>query len=279
METVCKRVEEFVPELCEQVRDLIPHNFIANQQAEYLNQLKETHRDNEAIVILDFSENYSVVIQDEIQSHHFYKKQATVHPFCVYYKHNGEKKIQSIIAIAESLEHNINSVYQFIERLVSIFRDKFPSIKKIIFFSDGAASQYKNRKNFYNICQFNKDFGLDAEWHFFATSHGKGPCDGIGGQFKRQATLTSLRRPDNPIDTAKKLFDFALENKESKVLYTYFSKDDYAEIEKKHLRRYDNIKSLKGTQKLHCVLPFDETTVHTKRYSRSHYVDTFNLER
>ena len=51
----------------------------------------------------------------------------------------------------------------------------------IIYFSDGAASQYKNRKNFVNLCNHMNDFGIAAEWHFSATSYGKGACDGLGG--------------------------------------------------------------------------------------------------
>jgi len=39
-------------------------------------------------------------------------------------------------------------------------------LKKVIYFSDGAASQYKNCKNFSNLCYHEKDFGVKAEWHF-----------------------------------------------------------------------------------------------------------------
>ena len=56
--------------------------------------------------------------------------------------------------------------------------------RKIIYFSDGAASQYKNRKNFINLCHHEEDFGISAEWHFSATAHGKGTCDGLGGAVK-----------------------------------------------------------------------------------------------
>ena len=36
-----------------------------------------------------------------------------------------------------------------------------------------------------NLCSHHDDFGLYAEWHFFATSHRKSPCDGVGGTVKR----------------------------------------------------------------------------------------------
>ena len=42
---------------------------------------------------------------------------------------------------------------------------------------------------------------------FFATSHGKGPCDGIGGTDKRLAAKASLQRPyPEQIMTPRQLF-------------------------------------------------------------------------
>jgi hypothetical protein len=52
---------------------------------------------------------------------------------------------------------------------------------------------YKIRYNLHNMCHHNEDHGLDAQWHFFATSHGKGACDGIGGTVKRLITKSSLQ--------------------------------------------------------------------------------------
>ena len=51
------------------------------------------------------------------------------------------------------------------------------------------------------------DFGIPAEWHFHATMHGKGPCDGIGGNLKRLAARASLQASYNdPILTADALY-------------------------------------------------------------------------
>ena len=44
-----------------------------------------------------------------------------------------------------------------------------------------------------NLLNHKKDFGIEAEWHFFAISHGKGACDGIGGCIKRNAYRASLQ--------------------------------------------------------------------------------------
>ena len=56
--------------------------------------------------------------------------------------------------------------------------------KKVVYFSDRCGGQYKNYKNFMNLCPHKQDFGLDAEWIFFATRLDKSPCDGIGGPVK-----------------------------------------------------------------------------------------------
>ena len=52
-----------------------------------------------------------------------------------------------------------------------------------IYFSEGCAEQYKNHKNL-NLCHHQQDFNMDAEWIFFATSHGKSPCNGVGAFVK-----------------------------------------------------------------------------------------------
>ena len=49
----------------------------------------------------------------------------------------------------------------------------------LTYFSDAAASQYKNYKNINNLCYHKQDFNITAEWHFSQTSHGKSSCDGV----------------------------------------------------------------------------------------------------
>ena len=87
------------------------------------------------------------------------------------------------------------------------------NLRKVYYFTDGASSQYKNRKkNFVNLAFHMQDFNLEAEWHFFATSHGKGPCDGLGGTIKHEAARASLQRPlEGQIQTALQLYEWAKE--------------------------------------------------------------------
>ena len=138
--------------------------------------------------------------------------------------------------------------------------------KKVIYFSDGAASQYKNRENFLNLCHHKEDFGISAEWHFSATSHGKGACDGLGGTVKRLAARVSLQRPyDQQIMTPRQLFDWATIT----VHFEYCTIEDY-EREKHYLEeRFQVSQTIHCTRKLHSFVPTSEDTLAVKSYSVS----------
>ena len=103
--------------------------------------------------------------------------------------------------------HEIVAVYAFQKNLVEILKDRMIregfSLDMIQYFTDGCAKQYKNKKNFLNMTYHYEDFGVVANWAFSATSHGKGPWDGVAGSAKREAALESLRSPEeDQIQTA-----------------------------------------------------------------------------
>ena len=80
--------------------------------------------------------------------------------------------------------HGTKTVHAFTCKVISYIKENLHSKTKVLYFSDGAASQYKNFKNFVNLCDHEIDHSIQTQWHFFATSHGKSPCDGIGGTTK-----------------------------------------------------------------------------------------------
>lgn len=175
----------------------------------------------------------------------------------------------SIVIIAENLKHDYSVVNMFQQKLVSFLREKFTIINKIYFFSDGAASQFKNRTNFFFLCQFEEDFGFKAEWHFFATSHGKGPCDAIGGTVKRLASKASLQRPFfNQITNAKQLYDWA-NSCHSAINYIFCSTEEYEVHFKQFTARTKKIKTISGTQSFHAYIPKSKNQIETKVYSFS----------
>ena len=83
--------------------------------------------------------------------------------------------------ISYCLTHYAITVHSFIKVTLKYLTQIHPQLSKLYYFTDGAASQYKNFKNINNLLHDERDFGLKAEWHFFARSHGKNACDGIDG--------------------------------------------------------------------------------------------------
>ena len=212
--TLTTTYEEYKDIIVENINALTRHSFLAKCQAKFLKSKKETLGKNEVLVLGDFAENYQFLIQDEIQSYHWCKEYCTLHPLVVYFLDDeGQLKHDSL---CYDNSHETSFVYQIQTMLVAYLREKYPHIDKIFYFSDGCGGQYKNFKNFLNLCHHKHDFGMDAEWIFFATSHGKSPCDGIGGAVKRHTAKRSLQRPlNNQILDYKAMLDLCREEMKS----------------------------------------------------------------
>lgn len=79
-------IYEFIELLVEKLNDNTSYSFIARAQSDYLKKLKETLESNEVIMLGDFAENYSFVIQDEVQGYHWNKSQCSLHPVILYHR-------------------------------------------------------------------------------------------------------------------------------------------------------------------------------------------------
>ena len=135
--------------------------------------------------------------------------------------------------------------------------------------TDGAGRHFKNKSNFQNLLFHEKDFGVTADWHYHATAHGKGACDGIGANIKRGAKPVSLQvSSSNHILTLEELYNWAKDYcKETKVFYS--SKESYEETVLKLKPRLNKAKSVPGTLQYYAIIPIDESTLKLKKTSLS----------
>ena len=105
-----------------------------------------------------------------------------------------------------------------------------------------------------------------------ATSHGKGPWDGLAGSVKREAGLESLRRPlENQILTADALYQFAKDkfiNVSVQFVTSEIIENLYTEVLEK---RFEQAKTIKGTLGFHSFSPIPGCydTVSVKQYDLS----------
>lgn len=268
LETVVKTVEEFLDTVIDSLVILRRHSFIAKQQTQFLNHLKATTAIGIFLTLLDFSENFSFLVQDAVQGFHWNNSQATIHPFVFYFKdENDVLQNGNFVIISDCLKHDSTAVNLFIKHYLMFLKKHYPALWKVIYFSDGCGGQYKNKFNFLNISYHQSDFDLETEWHFFATSHGKSASDGIGGTLKRLVTKASLQRPlKDQIVTPKQMYEWAKSNITG-MNFHYVSQQEYDEHNKLMAPRFDTAKVLNGTRKQHAIYPVEPGVLKTKIYS------------
>lgn len=208
-------------------------------------------------------------MQDAAQGYHWNNA------FSIYSRSDISGKLQhtSFVVISDCLSHDTIAVHCYQQVLMDFMKLHFtPTPSKIYYFSDGCEAQYKNRFNFLNLCLHEEDFGVKAEWHFFATSHGKSSCDGIGATLKRLAARESLRLfYSQQIMTPRQLYEWAKVNISS-MHFAYSTTQHYKDEEIILKDRKLSAQTIQGTLKLHCFIPVSKSKVLTRPYSFSTYL-------
>ena len=104
-------------------------------------------------------------------------------------------------------------------------------------------------------------------WPFFATSHGKSPCDGLGGTIKRLTARASLQRPkDNQILSAEEMFKFC-EAEIDGIVCTFIKSETVIEVRQQMQERYASANTLPGTRTYHQFIPLSHSKIGAKYVS------------
>ena len=139
-------------------------------------------------------------------------------------KKDDKVSISNHCFISDDLQHDtcfVNYVQKDISKWLKINR---PELNQVHYFTDSCAGQYKNRNSFKNLTSHHEDFGMKAKHSFFATSHGKSICDGLGGTVKKILRKANLQLSDeNQIKTATAVYDFC-EVKIKKINFHFIDK-------------------------------------------------------
>ena len=196
----------------------------------------------------------------------------------IYYKvedENGMMTLESrsLVFMSGDLKHDYYFLYKVIQQTMKHIADNIAiNAIKIYYVSDGCPNQYKNVHNFQTVCFHKSDFGVPCEWIFFATRHGKSPCDGLGGTTKRLTTRASLQRTiDNQITCAKEMLTFRSSEIDGITFY-YIEKDDQVSLCEEGSPLSDRFNPeklyyLPGTKSMHHFVPISSEETGVKRVS------------
>ncbi|CAF2705939.1 unnamed protein product [Rotaria sp. Silwood2] len=160
--------------------------------------------------------------------------------------------------------HDKFVVSSALEIILNHLESVIPNVKEINCFSDGAASQFKQRFHFRNLVRIANERRIDLSWHFFATSHGKGVVDGIGGTVKRLVWSSILAS-----GVCRSAEDFIkLPMKETnKIVLIEIKISDINTSKAKLESIFKAVKTVSETQKVHSVKVIDNNTLELRYYS------------
>jgi hypothetical protein len=161
------------------------------------------------------------------------------------------------------------------------------------YLSDGCAAHFKNAKNMLNLTYHERDFGITASWTFTATSHGKGPVDGIGAAVKACATRYLLSgTSERAFLSPEEFFHFTKRANDRQVMIGdlepnrpievfYIKQSDIENIlEKKLDLRWLQLTKkqwIEGIQSKHQFDPISLGKISCRRISSSRNFETFEL--
>ena len=105
-------------EVIECLQNMLPgfkkHFFIKNVQSSHFEKSKQSVLKGEIILQIDFSENFAVQEQDEVQAAHFTYSQVTVFTACAWTAENS----WSIVIVSDDLSHDKFCVWTFIQTII-----------------------------------------------------------------------------------------------------------------------------------------------------------------
>lgn len=234
------------------------HCYVQRMQSRHFQELKKNTTNETAVLQVDFAENYTCVNQDEIQSAHWHQKQITLFT-AVAWVGDSAKPTRCFVNISDDLTHNKHSVWVFMKNIIKSLQAEFPNLKLVHVFSDGCAGQFKNRYTLLNLTYFLQDFGVNGTWNFFATSHGKGAVDGIGGTVKR--TVWRLVKSRQCIVSCAEQFYECARNAIKGVTVLFTSAEDVDAASNCLNTRWDSVKAIPKLHKFHCFHPVGQGVI------------------
>ena len=251
-----------VEELYSQLQKFSRHVYDARRQHYEMRQLKADLTPGEIILHEDFSENYLIKHQNEIMSAHWSSESVTLFTAIVYYRPTEGSDLShlSYVITSEELCHDKSAVYSFNKHILEDAQSRLPwAIEKVHYWSDGAASQFKNKYTLGNLTHHQDEFGFTADWSFFATAHGKGPIDGIGGEVKRCVWRAVLQGKE-VVSSASDFYEVAKRLSQKITVLNVSASQIQSDTAHLH-ERWAQYRPLRGIQTCHYVRPQGEKEI------------------
>ncbi|CAF4243574.1 unnamed protein product [Rotaria sp. Silwood2] len=243
-------IQDAINDLKIKANDFLMHSFITHVQYLYFEECKQNATPTSIVLQIDFSENYRTKYQDEVQNAFFNYKQVGLFNAVVWSGPNFDVINYSLIS--DDISHDKYSIHY------------------------GAASQFKQRYTIANLTFLSNDYHVNLIWNFFSSGRGRGAVDGVGGTVKRlvwkgvmakQCTVRNAKNFAHYANAITKNINIILVNEQD-------IKSHSALLD----QRWNNIKAIPNTLKIHSVKSLSLYNVEVKPFSKLTARKTFCLK-
>jgi hypothetical protein len=251
-----KRCAEHLSGLVEQY---LSHVFIKRSQSRLFVRLKEDTNDRRIVLQVDYAETFALDQQNAIQAPHWNTRTLSIFTAYAWCGTNT----YSFALVSDNVTHDKYCVDVCLNNIIQKLKQYLPNLQEIQFFSDGAASQFKQRFLFQNLTRMMVHHDLELSWNFFATSHGKGVVDAIGGTVKRMVWKEIMVKKQ-----CRSATDFVLiaKRKTNNIIIDEISQGEIDAAKSKLQSLFAKTKSVKDTQRLHNVIAIREDVIECRMY-------------
>ncbi|XP_014677784.1 PREDICTED: uncharacterized protein LOC106817620 isoform X2 [Priapulus caudatus] len=244
-------------------RKLARHVFNIRHQYQQLKLKKESLAENEMLMHIDFSENYTLKYHSEIQSCHFgaSNQQVTLHTGMLYM----QKESRGFASISSCRRHDAAAIWAHLKPLFDDVAQHHPEIDTAYFISDGPTTQYRCKTNFFLMSTLPYEWGIKCvNWSLLEAGHGKGAADGIGGVLKRTADRVVVAGAN--LTDAESVYKALHEN--TRISLYMVTEEDVLKID-----QYVNssagtqLRSIPGTMSFHQLISVEKGKLQCRRVS------------
>lgn len=209
---------------------------------------------------------YSCEYQNEIQSALWSRSSVNLFTAALY---SNLEPCKSFLVVTDSQDKGKDAVYTFMLKLASFI--DFKEGDDFIIYTDGPSSEFKNKYMVKLVSVLSERYGCPVQWKYFATSHGKGVVDGIGGAAKSNVRRRVMSKGANA-RIVQSSTDFAAVAQESlkEVNVLHVPQDEISEFIKRE-NPWGAIRDAPGISKVHLVKCFEGNCelFHTDRDTES----------
>lgn len=246
------------------LQDLLPqflsHTFTKRAQSKSFKEARENVQPDEAVIQIDYAENYGCKHQNEVQAAHWTSVYVSIFTAVVWYKDEKNLAVKKSFAlVSDYAQHEKYSVHVSLQLLLGEVKFSLvPDLKKVHIYSDGAASQFKQRYTLYNITHLAEELDIGIEWNFFESYHGKGAVDAIGGTVKKMAW--NAARSGKTLTSASHIVSLCQEKK-TKTIVIEIPPADIVQCKEFLDKRWAGIKPIPQLLKVHHVQVLKRGTI------------------